>query len=238
MKHELKERLRAGETVAICNPDFPTPRLIEFIGTLGFDTVFIDCEHASTDFAAVEELARAARSCSMASVVRPWSNESGLINRYLSCGVDGIQTPHVDSVAEAKAIIEGISQWEGDHKEKLLVVMMESEKALSNLQQMLAAIDADVFYIGAVDLAQSMGLKGQPGHPRVRNAVEAAIETIAKSGRVAGMNVQGDLDAVAHYRRLGLRWINVHLKTFVSNEARNFLGNIRAAMNTDRPFGI
>ena len=128
MKHGLKERLKAGETVAICNPDFPTPRLIEFIGTLGFDTVFIDCEHASTDFAAVEELARAARSCSMASVVRPWSNEPGLINRYLSCGVDGIQTPHVDSVAEAKAIIEGISQWEGDHKEKLLLVMIEFRK--------------------------------------------------------------------------------------------------------------
>src|SRR3546814_1120156 len=44
-----------GETIAVCNPDFPTPRMVEFIGTLGFDAIFIDCEHSSTDFTLVDE---------------------------------------------------------------------------------------------------------------------------------------------------------------------------------------
>ncbi|WP_051661044.1 aldolase/citrate lyase family protein [Bosea sp. 117] len=226
----LKERLRAGETIAVCNPDYPTPRMVEFIGTLGFDAIFIDCEHASTDFALVEELARAARSADLATVVRPWSNEEGLVNRYLSCGVDGVQTPHVQSRAEAKAIVEGIARWEGDHTAKLLVAMIESEQAIAALPEMLNIDEIDVFYIGAVDLAQSMGLKGNPGHARVRAAVDATIEIIAGSGRVAGMNVQGDLDAVARYRGLGLHWINVHLKTFVSRGARSFIDNVRGPL--------
>lgn len=229
MTAELKRRLKSGQTIAVCNTDFPTPRLVEFVGCLGFDAVFLDCEHASTDFGAIEHLARAARAAGIASVVRPWSNEPGLINRYLSCGVDGIQAPHVDGLAQARLIVDGMTQWEGDHTSKLFVLMIESEAALAELDAMLGQVDADVFYIGALDLAQSMGLKGKPDHPRVRQAVEAAIKRIHAAGKVAGMNVQGDLDAVAHYRGLGLRWINVHAKTFIAAGARAFLKDVGSA---------
>lgn len=234
MSHDLKTRLKSGGTVAVCNTDFPTPRLVEFVGGLGFDAVFIDCEHASTDFKEVEDLARAARASGMASIVRPWSNEIGLINRYLSCGVDGIQAPHVDTPAELAAIANGMAQWEGDHTKKLLVAMIESKSALVNLPKMLMSEAADVFYIGALDLAQSMGLKGQPSHPNVRQAVEDAIGMIERAGRVAGMNVQGDLHMVEHYRRLGLRWINVHVKTFVAGPARTFLDGVRETRVVER----
>ncbi len=234
MSHDLKNRLKSGGTVAVCNTDFPTPRLVEFVGSLGFDAVFIDCEHASTDFKEVEDLARAARASGMASIVRPWSNEIGLINRYLSCGVDGIQAPHVDTPVELAAIAHGITQWEGDHTKKLFVAMIESKSALVNLPKMLTSEAVDVFYIGALDLAQSMGLKGQPEHPKVRQAVEDAIGMIERAGRVAGMNVQGDLHMVEHYSRLGLRWINVHVKTFVAGPARTFLDGVRETRVVER----
>ncbi|PJR09665.1 HpcH/HpaI aldolase family protein [Sinorhizobium meliloti] len=234
MSRDLKNRLKNGGTVAVCNTDFPTPRLVEYVGGLGFDAVFIDCEHAGTDFKEVEDLARAARASGMASIVRPWSNEIGLINRYLSCGVDGIQAPHVDTPVELAAIAHGITQWEGDHTKKLFVAMIESKAALVNLPKMLTSEAVDVFYIGALDLAQSMGLKGQPEHPKVRQAVEDAIGMIERAGRVAGMNVQGDLHMVEHYRRLGLRWINVHVKTFVAGPARTFLDGVRETRVVER----
>lgn len=224
----VKERLKAGETITVCNTDFPTPRLVEYVGSLGFDVVFIDCEHASTDFGAVEDLARAARASGMTSVVRPWSNEEGLINRYLSCGVDGIQAPHVANAAEGRAILDGMSRWEGDHTKKMLVAMIESTEAIEDLPRMIETVGADVFYLGALDLAQSMGLKGNAKHPSVRVAVENAIAQIAAAGRVAGLNVQGDLEAVTRYRNLGLRWVNVHLKTFVEREAPAFLNRVRS----------
>ena len=45
-----KQQLLSQSVISVCNPDFPTPEMIEFIGKLGFDAVFLDCEHSSTDF--------------------------------------------------------------------------------------------------------------------------------------------------------------------------------------------
>lgn len=223
---ELKRRLANGETIAVCNPDFPTPRMVEFIGTLGFDAIFIDCEHSSTDFTLVDELARAARAAGMASIVRPWGGDAGLINRYLSCGVDGVQVPHVQSVRQARAILAGIAEWEGDHREKLLVAMIESQDAVAQLPELLEIEEIDVFYIGAFDLALSMGLKGNPKHPQVKGTVDGAISRIAAAGKVAGLNLQDELGALAEYREKGLRWINVHFKAFAQTGATSFLNHL------------
>lgn len=225
----LKRRLAAGETIAVCNPDYPTPRLVEFIGTLGFDAIFIDCEHSSTDFGLVDELARAARATGMASIVRPWNGDPTLINRYLSCGVDGVQVPHVHSVDQARAILAGMADWEGDHRQKLLVAMMESRDALAQLPDLLKIAEIDVFYLGALDLASSMGLKGNPKHPQVKAAVDDAIRQIAGAGKVAGLNLQDEIAALADYRQKGLRWINVHLNAFVRTGAKPFLDHVRKA---------
>ncbi|MBI4189466.1 MAG: hypothetical protein HY525_02885 [Betaproteobacteria bacterium] len=86
MNGTTKQQLLSQQIISVCHPDFPTPRMVEFIGQLGFDVVFIDCEHSSTDFKLVDDLARAARLAGMNSLVRPWANDPGLINRYLKSG--------------------------------------------------------------------------------------------------------------------------------------------------------
>ena len=70
----------------------------------------------------------------MNSVVRPWSNDPGLINRYLSCGAGGVQAPHVHNAADARNIVEGLRRWgDGNYEDKLLVVMIESQQGVDNL---------------------------------------------------------------------------------------------------------
>ncbi len=219
----VKSKLASGQVVSVCNTDFPTPDIVEFVGGAGFDMVFIDCEHSSTDFGQVEALARAARAAGIGSVVRPWSNEGGLINRYLSCGVGGVQVPHIHDVASVRTIIKSMQEWEGNYEEKLLVAMMESRDALANLPELLKVKEIDVFYLGALDLAQSMGHRGNRKHPGVQAAVEDAIKRIADAGRPAGMNVQDDLEATNRYLGMGLRWVNVHLKVFMQRGIRSFL---------------
>ena len=223
-----KQQLLAQKIISVCNPDFPTPPMVEFIGKIGFDAVFLDCEHSSTDFRLIDELTRAARVAGINSVVRPWSNDPGLINRYLSCGAGGIQVPHVHSAADARIIVEGLRRWgDGNHEEKLLVVMIESKQAVESLPELLGIKDIDVFYIGQNDLAESMGLKGQRKHPSVKAAVEDTIKRIADAGNIAGMNVQEDIEAVTHYMNLGLRWINVHQKNFMERASKSFLQGIK-----------
>ncbi len=230
MTRALKDRVLAQKTIAVCNTDFPTAGMVEFVGGLGFDVLFIDCEHSSTDFREVEELSRAARVAGLASVLRPWSNEPGLINRFLSCGVGGIQAGHVHSVEDANAIVAGMRRWgDGDAGDKIMVAMVESQQAIDCLPGLLAIAEIDVFYFGQNDLAESMGLKGQRKHPKVRAAVEDAIKRVADAGKVAGMNVQDEIDAVAHFMRLGLRWINVHQKQFMARGSSQFLDALRSA---------
>ena len=50
MAVKTKEQLLSQKVIAVCNTDFPTPQLVEFSGKNGFDVLFIDCEHSSTDF--------------------------------------------------------------------------------------------------------------------------------------------------------------------------------------------
>ncbi|MGZ5116518.1 MAG: HpcH/HpaI aldolase family protein [Burkholderiales bacterium] len=224
MTDTIKQRILAKQIITVCNPDFPTPQMVEFIGATGFDAVFIDCEHSSTDFKLVEELTRAARVANMASVVRPWSSDPGLINRYLSCGAGGAQVPHVHTPADATAIIEGLRRWgDGNYEDKILLVMVESQSAIDNLPAFLKMKEIDAYYFGQNDLAESMGLKGQRKHPKVQATVEDAIKRVADAGRIAGMNVQEDLEAVSHFMRLGLRWINVHQKQFMARGGKAFL---------------
>ena len=64
------------------NPDFASPRLVEYLGGFGLDVVWIDAERMSYDFERIEEMTRAARLAGIASVARPWLNDAGLITRY------------------------------------------------------------------------------------------------------------------------------------------------------------
>jgi 4-hydroxy-2-oxoheptanedioate aldolase len=228
MSAAIKERILTQSVISVCNTDFPTPQMVEFMGELGFDVLFIDCEHSSTDFRLVEELARAARASNMASVLRPWSNDQGLINRYLSCGVGGIQAAHINNPGDANGVLEGLRRWgDGDYREKILLVMIESQEAIDNLPALLAMDEFDVFYFGQNDLAESMGLKGQRKHPKVRATVEDAVKRVADAGKIPGMNMQDEIDAVTRYMELGLRWINVHQKQFMARGSKDFLKSIK-----------
>jgi 4-hydroxy-2-oxoheptanedioate aldolase len=228
MSAAIKKRVLTQSVISVCNTDFPTPQMVEFMGELGFDVLFIDCEHSSTDFKLVEELARAARASNMASVLRPWSNDQGLINRYLSCGVGGIQAAHIHNPGDANAVLKGLRRWgDGDYREKILLVMIESQEAIDNLPALLAMDEFDVFYFGQNDLAESMGLKGQRKHPKVKATVEDAIKRVADAGKIPGMNMQDEIDAVTRYMELGLRWINVHQKQFMARGSKAFLKSIK-----------
>ena len=224
MSEKSKQQLLAQKIITVCNTDFPTPQLVEFVGRIGFDTLFIDCEHSSTDFKLVEDLSRAARVVGMHSVLRPWTNDPGLINRYLSCGAGGIQVPHVHSVADVDKILEGLRRWgDGNYEEKLLVVMIESREAIECLPALLEIKEIDAFYFGQNDLAESMGFKGNRKHANVKSTVEDAIKRVADAGKIAGTNLQDEIDEAAHYMRLGLRWINVHQQQFIERGSKAFL---------------
>ena len=74
----------------------------------------------------------------MNSVVRPWSNDPGLIKPLFELRRRRRQAPHVHSVADARNIVEGLRRWgDGNYEDKLLVVMIESQQGVDNLPALL-----------------------------------------------------------------------------------------------------
>ena len=67
--------------------------------------------------------------------------------------------------------------------EMLVVVMIETTTAIENLDALLAVDGVDAFLFGPNDLSQSMGLPGQPNHPRVIEAVRETTDRIHAAGR-------------------------------------------------------
>jgi 4-hydroxy-2-oxoheptanedioate aldolase len=222
--NRAKEKLRAGGTVLVFNPDFPSPALVEHGAELGFDVAFIDCEHGTADFERVEELARAARAGGMTSILRPWSKEPGLVTRFLDCGIGGIQFPRIDTAASAREAVQIVREARTMRFDDTLVVaMIESAQAVQNVADIVAVDGLDAVVVGMSDLACSFGHPGQTSHPDVERAVDSVIAAACASKRVvAGYNLHRWEKARA-LREKGVRWFTVHGRGMLARAAADVL---------------
>ena len=184
MANPFKEKLKRDEVVVVLNPDHPSPSLTEFVAMLGFDGVFIDCEHGMATIERVQEMCRAARVAGVQSIVRPESDAPFLVTRYLDAGAGGVMVPHIDTAAAARQVVETVRYARPkDFADKVVIAMVESVTAIDNLPELLKVDGIDVFFMGPSDLSQSMGLPGQIHHPDVKATVKKARPR--RSGRPA-----------------------------------------------------
>jgi 2-keto-3-deoxy-L-rhamnonate aldolase RhmA len=218
--NKTKDKLHSGGTVLVLNPNFPSPALYEHAAALGFDVVFIDCEHGPAGFERVEELARAARAGGITSILRPWSNEPALVTRFLDCGVGGIQFPHIEDAAAARTAVDIVRAARGDLDDTLIAGMIESRTAVANIAEIVAVEGLDVVVIGLADLVQSLGHTGNAKHADVRRAIDTVIAAASSSGRVAaGYNLHQWEEGRA-FADKGVRWFTIHAKAMLSRGTR------------------
>src|SRR5207244_10112841 len=81
------------------------PDMIDQLGPLGADGVWLEGEHGGVDYADLGNLTRACDLWGMTSVVRVMDNDYATIYRTLDRGAQGIVVPHVNSRAEAQAVV-------------------------------------------------------------------------------------------------------------------------------------
>ena len=222
--NKVKQKLAAGKVVTMFNPDFASPRLVEYIAGFGLDVSFIDGERMSYDFERIEEMTRAAHLAGIASVARPWLNDPGLITRYFDCGIDGIMVPHVEDAAAARSMIDIVRYARPrDHAEKIVIIMAETPGAIERLDEIVAVPGIDVINIGVNDVALALGFPGQPEHPEVVKLVDQAIARILKGGKTVGLNVLTNWEErMPSFIAKGVRWLNVHVNTFIARGARQY----------------
>ena len=204
-ENRVKAKLNRGE-VSVVLSGHMTPDIVDWLGPLGFDGVWIEGEHGPVDFKDIPDLTRAADIWGMTSVVRVNQNVPGVIYRTLDLGAQGIVVPHVNTKEEAEAVVSagkfaplgergmygsrqsyGVDNYFAEaNDQSLLIVLIEDIVAVNNLDEILEVDNIDVFFVAPSDLAQSMGYIGQLGHPEVTSTIDGALEKIAASGRTPG----------------------------------------------------
>lgn len=210
------------------NLTFNSPNLVEYLGSLGFDAVMIDCEHTSASVERVEELARAARAASISAIVRPEKLDEALISRYLDCKVAGIIVPHVDDAAAARRLVEIVRYARPDtHQDLVIIAMLESAAAVAHVDHILEVDGIDVLFLARVDLSKSMGYRGDKRHPEVRATVDRLIARIRAAGRQVG--AAGDFDQVEEIVAQGAHLIFVGMKSLIEPGAREYLEKLASA---------
>ena len=217
----LREKLARDETLVVVNADHPSASLVEVLARQPIDAVFIDCEQGSPGVESVENMARAARLHRMASLVRVFDPKDWVLERYLLRGVDGVVAPRVDRAADARRVVEGVRYcFPVAPESKFVVVQVESSAAVAELDDFLAVEGIDVYFIGPVDLAKSMGHRGDYRHRKV----QAVIDDIIARGRAAGRHVGilAHAGNAAEYVSKGVRFLYTHANDFIGAGARDF----------------
>jgi 4-hydroxy-2-oxoheptanedioate aldolase len=219
----LKGKLESGHTVIVANADYPSAALVEFLGRpeLGLDAVMIDTEQGSADIESIEQMARAARLTNLCSLVRVFSSEPWVIERLLFRGVDGIVAPRINSADAARSVVDSVRYcFPDDYQSKVIVIQIESAAAYEDLDAFLAVDGIDVFFVGPVDLAKSMGHKGDYSHPEVERAIDDILRRTRSAQKTAGMMVRPS--DTRSWDGEGARFLYFHVNDWIRLGARSF----------------
>ena len=247
--NRVKQKLAAGQVATIV-AGTNEPDLIDQLGTLDVDGIWLEGEHGGVDYGELGNLTRACDLWGKTSVVRVMDNDYATIYRTLDRGAQGIVVPHVNNRAEAESVVaagkfgplgkrgmytsrqgfgvDGYLKTAND--QSLMIVLIEDIVAVRSLDEILKVDHIDCFFVAPSDLATSMGQIGNMGHPEVQQTIDGAIKKIVQSGRVAGTLV--NVGNVERYTRLGVRvvmtsffpWIQAGAKELIERAAAGARG--------------
>jgi len=212
--NRLKAAMREGRIAYGYNLIFPSPWVIEILGYLDFDFVWIDGEHGPFGLDQIEELCRTAEGVGVTPIARVPDIGSSTILRYLDRGVMGVMGPHIATKKDAEQLVRaclfgpaGERSFGGNRgsdynydaalpdrkkyyqecNDNMVVgALLEDRAVIKELDGILSVPGIDYFGIGPNDFAQSLGFPGEPEHPKVAAAMKDIHDRIRRAGRVVG----------------------------------------------------
>jgi len=243
--NRVKEKLAAGQVATIVAGS-NDPDLIDQLGTLDVDGIWLEGEHGGVDYADLGNLTRACDLWGKTSVVRVMDNDYATIYRTLDRGAQAICVPHVNTRAEAEAVVAagkfaplgrrgmftsrqgfGVDDYfQAANAQSMLMILLEDIAAIPHLDEILTVEHIDVFFVAPSDLATSMGHLGNPGHPDVQKTIDAALTKIVRAGRTAGTLV--NTGNVERYTRMGVRALMAPFFPFIQAGAAELLARAAA----------
>lgn len=208
----------------------------ENMAQAGWDSLTVDLQHGLVDYQAAVAMFQAITTTPTVPMARvPW-NEPGIIMKLLDAGSYGIICPMINTRAEAEAFVgacryapdgyrsfgplratwyAGADYVKGANSTVLAFAMIETTKALGNLDEIMSTPGLDGIYIGPSDLGLSMGREAKLDQtdPVVVEAIQKILAAANKHGIVPGIHC-GSTD----YARKAIGW-GFKLTTIMADNA-------------------
>jgi 4-hydroxy-2-oxoheptanedioate aldolase len=211
VENSLKTLFKSGGAAINGWLHIPSAWTAEVMATLGWDSLTIDMQHGLADYANMIGMLQAISITPTVPMVRVTWNDPALIMRALDAGALGIICPMVNSRAETEAfvgacryapqgyrsygpvraaVIHGADYAERANDLVLTFAMIETAKALENLDDILSTPGLDAIYIGPADLSLSLGGKERSDltEPRLVDILDQILEAARKHNIVAGIH--------------------------------------------------
>jgi 2-keto-3-deoxy-L-rhamnonate aldolase RhmA len=190
-----------GKTLLGAAVYFYDPVFLEICAHLGYQAIWIEMEHGHITFAEAADLCRMAAGSGMLTMIRIPDVQRANVLKAAECGPDILDVPMIERPEQmhelrnyarfapaggrgifsvSRAVSYGITdsivaKQQNLNSDLCLMAQIETETGLSRVNELAAVPDVDLF-IGPADLASSLGLPSQTGHPRVREAAASIVK--------------------------------------------------------------
>ena len=224
------DRLRGGElTLMLGIRSSRTTDVVRIAQAVGYHSIMVDLEHSVMPLEAAAQMCATAADLGLTPFVRTPEREYGAIGRLLDCGARGIIAPRIASAEEASAVARACRFPPRGQRSALTMVpqlgmrptpahmlnpaldqttivqtLLETPAGIANADAIAGIDGVDMLAIGANDLTAELGVPGQYGDTRVRDAVASVADACRRHGKLFMLGGIADLDLFGALVPLGV----------------------------------
>ena len=208
----LKQALQKNQVTIGSWLSIPSPVVAEIMAQAGFPWLVVDMEHTVIDMETMQAMILAIESNKCVPLVRLSGKDTSQVKRVLDAGAYGVIVPMVNTVEEAKMIVDsvkyppwgkrgvGLARAQGygmkfnDYKEhindhSIVICQIEHKDAVENIDAILSVKGIDGILIGPYDLSGSYGIPGVFEYHLIVEAEQRVMEAANRKGIPAGIHV-------------------------------------------------
>jgi 4-hydroxy-2-oxoheptanedioate aldolase len=189
----------------------PSSVAAENMAQAGWDSLTVDLQHGLVDYQTAIGMMQAVCTTATMPLCRVQWNEPGIIMKMLDAGAMGVICPMINSRAECEAFVGACryapvgyrsvgptraAWWGGPDYLKqangqiATMAMIETRKALDNLDDILSVPGLDGIYVGPADLGLSLGKEPRGDHtdPFMVDTIKSILAAAKKHNVYAGLH--------------------------------------------------
>lgn len=212
----IKKKLReGGVALGTLVFEFATTGIFRIAAAAGAEFVLFDMEHTGWSMETIRMLLATGRGDAV-PLVRVPATEYHFLARVLDLGAMGVMVPMVESVEQARLIVQStkypptgrrgaafgvahddyqagdtVASMRSANEEVLLITQIETACGVEKVEDIATVDGIDVLWIGHNDLSNSLGIPGQYDHPRYVEAVQRVLTAAQRHGKAAGIMATG-----------------------------------------------